>query len=222
MQVLHWLKKLWLLAWLVMPVLCAAQAPSAREGLQGSQLEADAVLEVYVRDGCPHCAAAKGYLALTPYPAGADFEIHKRLKQYILDKGKSDLKDLKNFGSVYYNSGLVNAAVAVEAIRTGQAKFGKRPLNGEEGRWGLEHLNIDDARLKDMGYLGLMQNLKLSCRDHEGGGSARVQQWDGANWTLISDWIAADRALLRPLIDEKSAAFAKEKGLTPRTCTGDE
>lgn len=64
MQVLHWLKKLWLLAWLVMPVLCAAQAPSAREGLQGSQLEADAVLEVYVRDGCPHCAAAKGYLPL--------------------------------------------------------------------------------------------------------------------------------------------------------------
>jgi branched-chain amino acid transport system substrate-binding protein len=28
--------------------------------------------------------------------------------------------------------------------------------------------------------------------------------------------------LLRPLIDEKSAAFAKEKGLTPRTCNGDE
>ncbi|MNI48529.1 hypothetical protein D3C73_1030970 [compost metagenome] len=173
-------------------------------------------------DVLPAGAAAKGYLALTPYPAGTDFEIHKRLKQYILDKGKSDLKDLKNFGSVYYNSGLVNAAVAVEAIRTAQGKFGKRPLNGEEGRWGLEHLNIDDARLKDMGYYGLMQNLKLSCKDHEGGGSARVQQWDGANWTLISDWIPADRALLRPLIDEKSAAFAKEKGLTPRTCNGDE
>lgn len=173
-------------------------------------------------DVLPAGAAAKGYLALTPYPAGTDFEIHKRLKQYILDKGKSDLKDLKNFGSVYYNSGLVNAAVMVEAIRTAQGKFGKRPLNGEEGRWGLEHLNIDDARLKDMGYFGLMQNLKLSCKDHEGGGSARVQQWDGANWTLISDWIPADRALLRPLIDEKSAAFAKEKGLTPRTCNGDE
>ena len=62
MQVLHWLKRLWLLAWLAMPVLCAAQAPAAREGPQGSQLEADAVLEVYVRDGCPHCAAAKAFL----------------------------------------------------------------------------------------------------------------------------------------------------------------
>ena len=170
-------------------------------------------------DVLPAGAAAKGYLALTPYPAGTDFQILKRIKQYILDKGHSDLKDPKSFGSVYYNSGLVNAAVTVEAIRTAQAKFGNRPLTGEEGRWGLEHLNIDDARLKDMGDLGLMQTLKLSCRDHEGGGSARVQQWDGANWTLISDWIAADRALLRPLIDEKSAAFAKEKGLTPRTCS---
>lgn len=166
--------------------------------------------------------AAKGYLALTPYPSGTDFEIHKRLKQYILDAGKSDLKDKKNFGSVYYNSGLVNAAIAVEAIRTGQSKFGKRPLNGVEGRWGLEHLKIDDARLKDMGYLGLMQNLVLSCDDHEGGGSARVQQWDGSRWTLVSDWIAADRTLLRPLIDEKSAAFAKEKNITPRDCSRDE
>ncbi|PPA02451.1 ABC transporter permease, partial [Pseudomonas sp. MWU12-2312b] len=35
-------------------------------------------------DVLPAGAAAKGYLALTPYPAGTDFEIHKRLKQYIL------------------------------------------------------------------------------------------------------------------------------------------
>jgi branched-chain amino acid transport system substrate-binding protein len=62
-----------------------------------------------------------------------------------------------------------------------------------------------------MGYFGLMQNLKLSCKDHEGGGSARVQQWDGANWTLISDWIAADRALLRPLIDENPPRSPRKK-----------
>jgi len=73
-----------------------------------------------------------------------------------------------------------------------------------------------------MGFYGLMQNLKLSCSDHEGGGSARVQQWDGSHWSLVSDWIAADRALLRPLIDEKSAAFAAEKHLTPRTCAAGE
>jgi len=169
-------------------------------------------------DVLPAGEAGKGYLALTPYPGGAEFDIHRRIRQYILDTGKSDLKDPKSFGSVYYNSGLVNAAIAVEAIRTGQKKFGNRPLNGEEGRWGLEHLDLNDARLKEIGYLGLMQPLKLSCSDHEGGGAAKVQQWDGQQWKLITDWVQADRATLRPLIDAKAAEYAKEKGVTARDC----
>ncbi len=170
-------------------------------------------------DVLPAGEAAKGYLALTPYPGGADFDIHQRIRKYILDTGKSDLKDPKSFGSVYYNSGLVNAAIAVEAIRAGQAHFGKRPLNGEEGRWGLEHLDLNDSRLKEIGFLGLMQPLKLSCNDHEGGGAAKVQQWDGQRWNMTTDWVQADRATLRPLIDAKAAEYAQEKGLQPRDCT---
>ncbi|TBW13045.1 ABC transporter permease [Azotobacter chroococcum subsp. isscasi] len=169
-------------------------------------------------DVLPTGEAGKGYLALTPYPGGADFEIHRKIKEHILDKGKSDLKDPKSFGSVYYNSGLVNAAIAVEAIRAGQARFGQRPLTGDEGRWGLEHLNIDEARLKAIGFAGLMQPLRLSCSDHEGGGAAKVQQWDGARWSLLTDWVQADRQTLRPLIEAKSAAYAKEKGIVPRDC----
>jgi branched-chain amino acid transport system substrate-binding protein len=34
----------------------------------------------------------------------------------------------------------------------------------------------------------------------------------------VSDWIAADRALLRPIIEESAAKYAKEKGITPRDC----
>ncbi len=169
-------------------------------------------------DVLPTGDAGKGYLALTPYPGGADFAIHQKIKEHILDQGKSDLKDPKSFGSVYYNSGLVNAAIAVEAIRAGQAKFGNRPLTGDEGRWGLEHLNVDDARLKQIGFAGLMQPLKLSCNDHEGGGAAKVQQWDGAKWKLLTDWVQADRQTLRPLIEAKSAAYAKEKGIAARDC----
>ncbi|MDV7213451.1 ABC transporter substrate-binding protein [Azotobacter beijerinckii] len=173
-------------------------------------------------DVLPAGEAGKGYLALTPYPGGADFEIHRKIKEHILDKGKSDLKDPKSFGSVYYNSGLVNAAIAVEAIRAGQAKFGQRPLTGDEGRWGLEHLNVDEARLKAIGFAGLMQPLRLSCADHEGGGAAKVQQWDGAKWNLLTDWVQADRQTLRPLIEAKSAAYAKEKGVTPRDCRAEQ
>jgi branched-chain amino acid transport system substrate-binding protein len=65
----------------------------------------------------------------------------------------------------------------------------------------------------------LVQPLQLSCSDHEGGGAVRFQQWDGTQWKLISDWVQADRALLRPIIEASSQQYAKEKGITPRDCS---
>jgi branched-chain amino acid transport system substrate-binding protein len=166
----------------------------------------------------PAGAVAKGYFAITPFPPGTDYEIHKRLKQAILDKGLSNLQDLKSFGSVYYNAGLNQAIITVEAIRTAQKKFGARPMKGEEMQWGYENLNIDDARLKEIGALGLLQPLKLSMKDHEGGGAAKALQWDGSKWNVAgNDWIKSDRDLLLPLIYERAAAYAKEKGITPRS-----
>jgi len=167
-------------------------------------------------DVIPAGNAAKGYQALAPYPGGANFEIHSRLRKYIIDSGKSDLRDTKFFGSVYYNIGLVNAVLAVEALRTGYKKFGNQPLNGEQGRWAFEHLAIDDARLKQIGFYGLLQPISITPSDHEGGGAARIEQWDGQKWGVKTDWISADHALLRPLIESKAAAYAKEKGITRR------
>ncbi len=172
-------------------------------------------------DVIPAGAAAKGYQALAPYPGGADFDIHQRLRKAILDKGESNLSDPKFFGAVYYNIGLINAALAVEALRTGHTKFGNRPLNGEEGRWAFEHLKIDNERLKKIGFLGLLQPINVTVTDHEGGGAARFQQWDGQKWNLITDWIQADHATLEPLIKAKSAAYAKEHGITPRDAVQD-
>ena len=72
------------------------------------------------------------------------------------------------------------ASSPTEAIRTAQARFGKgKPMTGEQMRWGLENLNIDEKRLKELGAVGLMQPLKVSCMDHEGGGAVKFQQWDG-------------------------------------------
>ena len=41
-----------------------------------------------------------------------------------------------------YNRGMINALFAVEAVRTAQAKFGNKPLTGEQVRWGLENLDL--------------------------------------------------------------------------------
>ena len=60
--------------------------------------------------------------------------------------------------------------------------------------------------------------VKVSCNDHEGSGPVKIQQWDGKQWTMITDWIQPMRDVVRPMIEESAAAYAKEKGITPRDC----
>ena len=85
-------------------------------------------------------------------------------------------------------------------------------------QWGLEHLTLTAAVLKELGAEGLFPPITLSCRDHEGGGGVKFLQWDGKQWTVLTDWIAADQALVRPLVEASAAKYAQEKGITPRDC----
>jgi hypothetical protein len=94
-------------------------------------------------------------------------------------------------------------------------EFGNRPLTGVQVQWGLEHLTLTAASLKELGAEGLISPLTLSCRDHEGGGGVKFQQWDGTQWKVITDWIAPDQALVRPLVEASAAKYAQEKGITP-------
>jgi len=114
---------------------------------------------------------------------------------------------------------VLTGIVAVEAIRVAQGKFGKKPLTGEQIRWGLENLNLDAARIAALGATSFIQPLKVSCNDHEGGGAAKFQQWDGTKWKVISDWVQADKELVRPLIEESASKYAKENNITKRDCT---
>jgi branched-chain amino acid transport system substrate-binding protein len=172
-------------------------------------------------DARPAGDAAKGFISITTHPSGTDFPVIQAINQYVIKAGDGNLKDPARFGTVYYNLGVVNGILNVEALRVAQAKFGNKPLTGEQVRWGFEHLNLDDARLKQLGAYGLVQPLKLSCSDHEGGGAVRFQQWDGQQWKVISGWVQADRALLRPIIEKSANAYAREKGITPRDCSKD-
>ena len=46
----------------------------------------------------------------------------------------------------------------------------------------------------------------------------KFQQWDGKQWHAITDWIAPDQALVRPLVEASAAKYAQEKGITLRDC----
>ena len=109
----------------------------------------------------------------------------------------------EDFGQVLYNRGVVNAMLGVEAIRTAQEKFGKKPLTGEQVRWGFENLNLPEARIKELGFEGMLKPIKITCADHEGARDGRVQQWDGKEWKIISDWYTANQETTEPLVKER-------------------
>ena len=142
------------------------------------------------------------------------------VQKHVYAKGKGEMEDKSRIGSIYHTRGIVAGIVTAEAIRVAQEKFGKgKPITGEQMRWGIENLDISEARLKQLGAVGLMQPLKVSCLDHEGGGAVKFIQWDGKQWKPISDWIASDQSIVRPMIEESAAKYAKEKSINLRDCS---
>ena len=172
-------------------------------------------------DVIPAGDAAKGYKAGTFHSVGATAKIHEDILEHIYGGDLAEAKK-NGFGEVLYNRGLVNAMFGVEAVRTAQAKFGNRRMTGAEVRWGLENLDVTEARLEELGFGdGFTRPIKVTCEDHEGSGPVLIQQWDGEQWNLVSDWIAPIREVVRPMVEEAAAAFAAENNITPRDCSAE-
>jgi branched-chain amino acid transport system substrate-binding protein len=171
-------------------------------------------------DTIPAGAAAKGYISAGFNVSGTNYPVIKDIQKYVVAKGKTNMEDKSRIGSVYYNRGVVHGIITVEAIRKAQEKYGKgKSITGEQMRWGIENLNIDAAMLKKLGAEGFMPALKMSCLNHEGSGLVKFQQWDGQQWKVITDWIESDQKLVRGMIEESAAKYAKEKNITPRDCS---
>ncbi|MFT4192282.1 MAG: ABC transporter substrate-binding protein [Comamonas sp.] len=172
-------------------------------------------------DVIPAGEAAKGYVAITSVAPGTQYPVLQDIIKTVYGAGKGNLQDQKRIGSVYHNLGVLNGILNVEAIRIAQAKFGKRTLTGDEVRWGFENLKIDQARAAALGAQGLFHSINVSWDNHEGDGRVVFQQWDGQKWQVISDWIAPDWKLLRPIIEKSALAYAKEKNVKVRQSIDD-
>jgi branched-chain amino acid transport system substrate-binding protein len=169
-------------------------------------------------DTVPAGPGAKGYIAANFGKTGKDMPVIQEIQKTVYGAGKGDLKDQSKVGSVLHARGVLHGIITVEAIRTAQAKYGKKVLSGDEIRWGLENLKIDQARLKELGAAGMMPDVQVSCADHEGSGKVMFQQWDGTKWNAISDYYEGNRTLVRQLLTASAQKYAKDKGITPRDC----
>jgi branched-chain amino acid transport system substrate-binding protein len=167
-------------------------------------------------DTIPSGDAAKGYTAMT-FNTPGNYPVLDEIRKKVYAAGKGNLDDKTRVGSVYHMRGVTAAMLWVEAIRKAQEKYGKgKVMTSEQIRWGLENLNVDEARQKALGAFGMFPPVKTSCDDHEGSGAVKVQQWTGSKWTAITpNWVVGDKALTRKLLEESSNKYATEKKITP-------
>ncbi len=168
-------------------------------------------------DVVPAGKGSIGYKSATFHAPGDGYQVHKDIVKYVYDGDEAKAKG-NNIGEVLYNRAVVNAMFGTEAVRTAMGKFGDKAMTGKQVRWGLENLDLTAARLKELGMEGFTLPVKVSCVDHETGGPIAIQQWDGAKWSVVSDWIPTNRAVVRPLVEKAAAAYAAENKITPRTC----
>jgi branched-chain amino acid transport system substrate-binding protein len=163
-------------------------------------------------------ASAKGYNAVM-LQHGA--EKQSAIVKEILDKLHAKAQGTgskEEVGDVLYMRGVQSALYAVEGVRAAQERFGKgKVMNGEQVRWGLENLNLTQAKLDALGFKDVLRPLSTSCQDHMGSAWTRIHSWDGSKFVWASDWYQADEMIIKPMVKSAAARYAAEKKLTPRT-----
>ncbi len=162
---------------------------------------------------------AKGYNALALNTAGTQPKVIQDILKLVHDKGQgTGPKD--EVGSVLYTRGVIIQALSIEAVRRAQERFGKgKVMTGEQVRWGLENLALDDKKLAALGLTGVIRPVSTSCADHMGSSWARVETWDGAKWNVGADWYQADEQILKPMVKAGADKYLADKKLSRRAPT---
>ncbi len=159
---------------------------------------------------------AKGYHALALNTAGQSPKVIQDILKTVHGKGQgTGPKD--EVGSVLYTRGVIIQMLAVESVRRAQERFGKgKVMTGEQVRWGMENLALDQKKLDALGFAGVMRPLSSSCQDHMGSTWARIETWDGAKWNVGADWYQADEQILKPMVKAGADKYLADKKMTRR------
>jgi branched-chain amino acid transport system substrate-binding protein len=161
-------------------------------------------------------ANAKGYNALALNTSGTQPKVIQDILKQVHDKGQGT-GPKEEVGSVLYTRGVIIQMLTIEAVKRAQERFGKgKVMTGEQVRWGMENLALDQKRLDSLGFSGVMRPVSTSCQDHMGSTWARVHTWDGAKWGDMSDWYQADDQIIKPMVKASAEKYASEKKLTRR------
>lgn len=158
----------------------------------------------------------KGYRSVSWSVPNSEAPLMQDIKKYVVDTGKSLINQGEGeFDWVFYQRGLMISAILVEGIKAAQEQFDVKSPNPEQLRWGLENLNLDEARIQALGAEGMLVPFNTSCADHTGHGGGWMLQWDGTKFVKASELLTPDRAAIEPLEDKEAQEYASANAPWP-------
>ncbi|MBN9491284.1 MAG: ABC transporter substrate-binding protein [Alphaproteobacteria bacterium] len=141
-------------------------------------------------------AMAEGYNTLQFAGVGKDFPVLKDIVAMYKAQGKPAPKEMDS--TVYYNRGVMTAAIHVEALRNALKATGGKPPTSDDVRKGME-------QIKGFTLGGLVPPLTITPTDHEGGGWCEVWTVKGGKLVKTKEWYQG----FRQVIEKQIAADAK-------------
>jgi branched-chain amino acid transport system substrate-binding protein len=125
---------------------------------------------------------AEGYYTMQFAGVGQDYPVLNEIKEMYKKEGKPAPKEMAS--TVFYNRGVLIAALHVEAIRNAlKAKPGGK-ITGVDTKAGFE-------KISGFTLGGLVPPLKITPTDHEGGGLVQIWQVKGGKFEKVTDWYSA-------------------------------
>ena len=131
---------------------------------------------------------ANGYHTLHFAGVGLDFQVIKDINGMYQTQGKPAPKEQEI--SVFYNRGVMIAAIHAEAARNAiKAKGGAKPTS-EDVKKGME-------AIKDFTLGGMVPPMQITPEDHEGGGWVQVWTVKDGKLAKDGDWFQAYREVIK-------------------------
>jgi branched-chain amino acid transport system substrate-binding protein len=142
-------------------------------------------------------ALAQGYHAMEFAGAGDNYPVRHEIKAMYQKEGRTPTKFMDE-NTVYYNRGLLQAAVIVEGLRNALKANGGKPPTGIDLKKGFEAIH-------DFTLGGLVPPLAVTAEDHEGGGWVRVFEVKGDGLAPETDWFRAYPDTVKAVLKQTKA-----------------
>jgi branched-chain amino acid transport system substrate-binding protein len=137
----------------------------------------------------------QGYNTMQFAGVGENYPVDQQIIAMYKKAGKPPPAEMQS--SVYYNRGILDAALHIEAVRNALKLTGGKMPTGEDVKKGFEMIH-------DFTLGGLLPPLQITPSDHEGGGWVQIFQVKGDGMVPETKWFRGYRDLVLHTVNAAS------------------